>query len=88
MGVTFDTFKFARSLQDKADLTLELAEGIAEAFGEAATDQLATKSDLAAFAHDLRGQIADVKAELRVLKWLSGFTLALLVVVLAKLFLR
>ncbi len=88
MGVTFDTFKFARSLQDKADLTTELAEGIAEAFRDAATDQLATKSDLAELAAGLSGDIARVKAELRVVKWLSGATLALLVVVLVKLFLR
>jgi hypothetical protein len=88
MGVTFDTFKFARSLQDKADLTTELAEGIAEAFHDAATDQLTTKADLAALAAGLSGEIAGVKAELRVLKWMSGAALALLVVVLARLLLH
>jgi len=38
--------------------------------------------------HRLELQIADVKAELRVLKWMTGFVLAFLVAIVAKLFLH
>ena len=55
-AVTFDTLKFARALQDKAKLSAEQAEGVAEAFAEATGEQLATKSDL-------RGR-TDISAEI------------------------
>ncbi len=45
-AVTFDTFKFAQILRDKAKLTTEHAEGISEAFANATGEQLATKTDI------------------------------------------
>jgi hypothetical protein len=63
--VAFDTRKFARALRDKANMTSDQAEGIAEAFSEATTEQLATKLDLAALRADLRSEIAGQGADLR-----------------------
>jgi hypothetical protein len=88
MRATFDSRKFARGLRDKADLTDELAEGIAEAFSEAADEHFATEEDLAARSAELRGEVASLRAQFRILKWMSGVTLALLVAVLAKLLLH
>jgi hypothetical protein len=45
-AVAFDTLKFAQALRDKAKLTPEQAEGIAEAFAGATGDQLVTRDYL------------------------------------------
>lgn len=81
-AVAFDTLKFARALQGKAKLTAEQAEGIAEAFADATGEQLATKSDLRELGADLRAEIAGVKAEQSLQKWMLGFNLAITVAVL------
>jgi len=70
-AVSFDTLKFSRTLQDKAKLTPEQAEGVALAFAE----QMTTKSDL-------RDELAPIKAELVVVKWMAGFTLATVMTIL------
>lgn len=69
--VTFDTLKFAQTLRDKAKFTPEQAEGVAQAFSDASSEQLATKSDIAAL---------DAKIDL--LRWMLGFTLAAVMAVL------
>ncbi len=81
MSVSFDTLKFARALRDKANMPAEQAEGVAEAFGIATAEQLATKSDLDILKTELR-------AEIGLLKWMIGFALALLIAVFGKLFLH
>jgi hypothetical protein len=63
--VAFDTLKFARALRDKANMTAEQAEGVAEAFSGATTEQLATKADLVALGADLRAEIISQGASLR-----------------------
>jgi hypothetical protein len=63
--VAFDTLKFARALRDKANMTAEQAEGVAEAFSEATAEQLANKADLAALGADLRSEIASLGAGVR-----------------------
>jgi hypothetical protein len=99
MSVAFDTLKFARALRDKANMSAEQAEGVAEAFSGATSEQLATKADLDRSVADLRSEISDGKSELRaeiagvrselvLVKWMIGFVLALLVAVFGKLFLR
>jgi hypothetical protein len=99
MSVAFDTLKFARALRDKANMSAEQAEGVAEAFSGATSEQLATKADLDRSVADLRAEISDGKSELRaeiagvrselvLVKWMIGFMLALLVAVFGKLFLR
>ena len=42
----FDTLRFAQTLREKAKLTIEQAEGISEAFADATSDQMVTKSYL------------------------------------------
>lgn len=74
-AVSFDTLKFSRTLQDKAKLTPEQAEGVALAFAEASAEQMTTKSDL-------RDELAPIKAELLVVKWMVGFILAAVMTIL------
>lgn len=90
--VAFDTLKFARTLQDKAKLTVEQAEGIAEAFADATGEQLATKADTVALAAatraDLRELGADMKTDMaetksEIHKWMFGQTLLILGAVIA-----
>jgi uncharacterized protein (DUF2267 family) len=59
--VTFDTLRFARNLRDKANLSPEQAEGFALAMSEALQDEIATKADTQA----LRGEIQQVRSELK-----------------------
>ncbi len=42
----FDTLRFAQTLREKAKLTIEQAEGISEAFADATSEQMVTKSYL------------------------------------------
>ena len=99
MSVAFDTLKFARALREKANMSAEQAEGVAEAFSGATSEQLATKADLDRSVAELRSEISDGKSELRaeiagvrselvLVKWMIGFVLALLVAVFGKLYLR
>jgi hypothetical protein len=65
--ITFDTLKFAKKLE-KAGMTQETAEAIAEAQSEAfeemtKTKEIATKSDLTELKYDL-------------LKWIVGLSFA------------
>lgn len=80
-AVPFDTLKFAQTLRDKAHVPQDQAEGIAQAFADATGEQIATKSDLSQ-------EIAPVKAELLLVKWMMGFVLAFQVAIFAKLFLH
>ncbi len=62
-AVLFDTLRLSRTLRDKGNFSAEQAEALAEALGDAAQDNLATKADIAA----LRGDIAGVKSEVAAL---------------------
>lgn len=77
-AITFDTLKFAERLE-KAGLTREQASAIAEAqkdaLSEALDTTLATKAD-----------IAEVKAELTVMKWMMGVLIAIAIANFAKQF--
>jgi hypothetical protein len=69
----YDTLKLSKSLRDKAHFTPEQAEGLAEALGEAAEADIATKSDIMGLKADIqsvRREISEAKAEL--LKWIIG----------------
>ncbi len=65
-ALLFDTLRLSRTLRDKGHFTPEQAEALAEALGEAAQGDLATKADLA----KLEAKIAEVKAD--ILKWIVG----------------
>ncbi len=67
--VTFDTLKFVERLRAAGVPELQakaMAEAQIEALGEATALTLATKAD-----------IYDIKSELRLMKWMLGFLLAL-----------
>lgn len=68
----YERFK-AANLDDKA------AKEIAEVFKEAEQSrlgELATKEDMARLDASLRLEMADMKADLRLLKWMLGFVIA------------
>jgi hypothetical protein len=69
-AILFDTLRLSRTLRDKGHFTPEQAEALAEALGEAAHDELATKADLAKLESGLEAKIAEVKAD--ILKWVVG----------------
>lgn len=69
-ALLFDTLRLSRTLRDKGHFTSEQAETLAEALGEVAHDDLATKADLAALKADLKTDIVEAKAD--ILKWVVG----------------
>lgn len=98
-AVTFDTLKFARSLRDAAGVPQEQAEGIALAFADAMSEQIATKADLKEMEFRLEAKIDQVDSkidqvesrligDINLLKWMTGFMLALTSAVALKLFLH
>ena len=74
-AAVIDTLALARKLRDKAHFTPEQAEGVAEAINEMLAEQVATKADL-------REEMAPVKAELLLVKWMVGFNLAITAAIL------
>ncbi len=78
-AITFDTLKFTRKLESKG-FTKEQAEGVAEAFAEAASDELATKADLANLERNIDVKLAELRAELRaeikLNRWMLGIVIA------------
>ncbi|SFT04262.1 hypothetical protein [Methylobacterium sp. yr668] len=62
-AVAFDTLKFARTLREKAKLSPEQAEGLADAMAEALQGDLVTKADL-------RAGLADTRSE--IVRWVGG----------------
>jgi len=94
LTIAFDTLKFARALRDKAHIPHEQAEGMAHAFADATSEQIATKGDLkevetrleakiSATELRLEAKIAEVKADLA--KWTTGQTLVLVGVIVTML---
>lgn len=72
-SVTFDTLKFAKKLES-AGITQIQAEAIAEAFSEATSQELVTKSYLDSKISDLKSDIRDSKIE--IMKWTTGALIA------------
>lgn len=78
--VTFDTLKFVKTLE-ASGLSAKQAEAIAAAYRDASTDQeLVTKKDL-------QIELAPLKAELQVMKWMSGLILGGVIALVLKTFL-
>ncbi|MCJ2019282.1 CCDC90 family protein [Methylobacterium sp. E-065] len=63
-AVAFDTLKFARALRDKAKLSPEQAEGLADALVDVFDGNLATKADI----RDVQADIQRVRSEVETLK--------------------
>lgn len=77
--VTFDTLKFVKTLE-ASGIEEKQAEAIAAAYRDAATDQeLITKKDL-------QIELAPVKTELQILKWMNGLVLGGIIVLIMKSF--
>ena len=64
-AVAFDTLKFAQTLRDKAHVPQDQAEGMAEAFAAATSEQITTKADLKETEIHIDAKISEVKSELR-----------------------
>ncbi|NWG30302.1 MAG: DUF1640 domain-containing protein [Rhodocyclaceae bacterium] len=78
-SITFDTHKFVRKLQE-GGFNEKQAESLTEALRAAIDDsELVTKKDL-------QIELAPVKADLLLLKWMIGFNLAFTMAVLWKVF--
>lgn len=77
--VTFDTLKFVKTLE-AGGIEAKQAEAIATAYRDAAADQqLATKQGL-------HLELASLKAELQVMKWMSGLILGGVIALILKAF--
>ncbi|TXN26460.1 DUF1640 domain-containing protein [Methylobacterium sp. WL19] len=67
-AVAFDTLKFARSLREKAKLSSEQAEGLADAFTELFQGDIATKSDIGSVKVDIEALRLSTRADIEALK--------------------
>ena len=63
-AVAFDTLKFARALRDKAKLSPEQAEGLADALVDVFDGNIATKADI----RDVQTDIQVVRSDIEALK--------------------
>ncbi|MCJ2089514.1 hypothetical protein MKK88_26510 [Methylobacterium sp. E-005] len=63
-AVAFDTLKFARALRDKAKLSPEQAEGLADALVDVFDGNIATKADI----RDVQTDIQVVRNDIEALK--------------------
>ena len=81
----FDTLAVAIELKNTG-FTTEQAEALARAWSHVATGDLATKADLFRVKSDLEQKISDVRNNVKVVHWMLGFSLVLLVLILEKLF--
>ena len=71
----FDTLKASRKLK-AAGIDEAHAEAIVQSMAEAFDDSVATKADLASVKAELIQDIAVVKSDIRLLKWMVGVVLA------------
>ncbi len=87
----FDTLKLARTLREKAKLTPEQAEGIADALSDAFREEIATKADLRELELRLSAKIdgsrAETKSEIQavkseMLRWIIPLLLAQMAVMI------
>jgi hypothetical protein len=85
MAIQFDTLRFVEKLKSagvpEAQAKAE-AEALATALGESASGLLATKDDIVGIKLDL----AEVKSEQKLLKWMLGLILAGIVALVMKAF--
>jgi len=89
-ALLFDTLRLSRTLREKGHFTSEQAEALAEALGEAAQGDLATKADLAVLKADLAEVRVELKADITeakadILKWVVGASSFQTVVILGAL---
>jgi hypothetical protein len=61
---------------------------MAEGLDKALREEVCTKADLTAATHALRDEIAPLKTDIAVLKWMLGFVLAMNTAIILKLFIH
>jgi hypothetical protein len=84
--ITFDTLKFAERLE-KAGVSREQASAMAEAFKDASGEaEIATRKDIALAVAEIRTDIAIVRGEQVLVKWMLGAVLAIAIANFAKQF--
>ena len=84
--ITFDTLKFVDRLE-KAGVSREQAVAMAEAFKDASGDaELARRKDVALAVAEIKTEIANVRGEISLVKWVLGAVLAIAVANFAKQF--
>ncbi|TXN53441.1 DUF1640 domain-containing protein [Methylobacterium sp. WL18] len=75
-AVAFDTLRFVRTLRDKAKMSSEQAEGLADAIAEAIQNDLATKTDIAAVRTDIEALRLSTKSDIEALRLANKADLA------------
>lgn len=84
--ITFDTLKFAERLE-KAGVSREQASAMAEAFKDASGEaEIATRKDIALAVAEIKTDIAIVRGEQVLVKWMLGAVLAIAIANFAKQF--
>ena len=88
-SITFDTLKYVERLKaagvSDAQAKAEV-EALVDVLAESTSNTLSTKADMSRLDLRLTTELAPVKIELAVLKWMVGFNLALTVAILWKIF--
>ena len=70
--ITFDTLKFVERLE-KAGVPREQASAMAEAFKDASGEaEIATRKDIALAVAEIKTEIANVRGEMALIKWMLG----------------
>ncbi|OGS94416.1 MAG: DUF1640 domain-containing protein [Gallionellales bacterium RIFCSPLOWO2_02_FULL_57_47] len=78
-AVSFDTLKFVKTLE-ASGIDNKQAEAIANAYRDASADQeLVTKKDL-------QIELAPIKADMQIIKWMNGLMLGGIVALILKAF--
>ncbi|MCJ2073280.1 CCDC90 family protein [Methylobacterium sp. J-030] len=67
-AVAFDTLRFVRTLREKAKMSSEQAEGLADAIAEAIQNDLATKTDIAAVRTDVEALRLSTKTDIAMVR--------------------
>lgn len=84
--ITFDTLKFVERLE-KAGISREQASAMAEAFKDASGEtEVATRKDIALAVAEIKTEIANVRGEMALVKWMLGAVLAIAIANFAKQF--
>ncbi len=84
--ITFDTLKFVERLE-KAGVSREQASAMAEAFKDASGEaEVATRKDIALAVAEIKTEIANVRGEMALVKWMLGAVLAIAIANFAKQF--
>ena len=84
--ITFDTLKFVERLE-KAGVPREQASAMAEAFKDASGEaEIATRKDVALAVAEIKTEIANVRGEMVLVKWMLGAVLAIAIANFAKQF--